>query len=187
MASPRLEVCGLILRSFGFCSSFFPFLSPRRAVRRMPWLMPLVPPTSITSRPSTSVKMEDRKRPAVSTPDDLAPPTKPQAVNGGGKSRDDGGDSKDEAWIEVRVTRPPVAAASPRPCIAMHSAGCSGSGSSLPFSRIQGPTPFVCPMLPGQLAVASCRAPRVSSPHILIDFLPLFTRFHMVIFRKLCL
>ncbi|XDG01299.1 hypothetical protein ABKA04_000914 [Annulohypoxylon sp. FPYF3050] len=42
--------------------------------------------------------MEDRKRPAIST-DDIAPPSKRQAVNGGSKSKDDG-DTKDEAWIE---------------------------------------------------------------------------------------
>ncbi|KAL1878819.1 hypothetical protein VTK73DRAFT_7472 [Phialemonium thermophilum] len=44
--------------------------------------------------------MEDRKRPALSSVDDLAPPSKRQAVNGGGKSRDDSGDMKEEAWIE---------------------------------------------------------------------------------------
>lgn len=45
--------------------------------------------------------MEDRKRPAVGTNDDMAPPTKRQAVNGGGRAKDDAGDSKEEAWIEV--------------------------------------------------------------------------------------
>lgn len=48
--------------------------------------------------------MEDRKRPAVNT-DDLAPPSKRQAVNGGNKSKDDSGDMREEAWIEVSVTR----------------------------------------------------------------------------------
>ncbi|KAL7626758.1 E3 ubiquitin-protein ligase bre1 [Parahypoxylon ruwenzoriense] len=43
--------------------------------------------------------MEDRKRPAISNADDMAPPSKRQAVNGGGKSKDDA-DGKDEAWIE---------------------------------------------------------------------------------------
>lgn len=43
--------------------------------------------------------MEDRKRPAISSTDDIAPPSKRQAVNGGSKSKDDG-DAKDEAWIE---------------------------------------------------------------------------------------
>ncbi|KAK2074433.1 hypothetical protein P8C59_008641 [Phyllachora maydis] len=43
--------------------------------------------------------MEDRKRPAVNT-DDLAPPSKRQAVNGGNKSKDDSGDMREEAWIE---------------------------------------------------------------------------------------
>ncbi|KAI0883372.1 uncharacterized protein GGS22DRAFT_166802 [Annulohypoxylon maeteangense] len=55
--------------------------------------------TSPTTAPlSTRLKMEDRKRPAIST-DDIAPPSKRQAVNGGSKSKDDG-DAKDEAWIE---------------------------------------------------------------------------------------
>ncbi|KAF3065303.1 E3 ubiquitin-protein ligase BRE1 [Daldinia childiae] len=43
--------------------------------------------------------MEDRKRPAMSSADDMAPPSKRQAVNGGSKSKDDT-DAKDEAWIE---------------------------------------------------------------------------------------
>ncbi|RYP48408.1 hypothetical protein DL768_005681 [Monosporascus sp. mg162] len=40
--------------------------------------------------------MEDRKRPALSSSDDIAPPSKRQAVNGGSKSKEEG----DEAWIE---------------------------------------------------------------------------------------
>ena len=51
--------------------------------------------------------MDERKRPALTSPDDLAPPSKRQAVNGGGKARDDNGDAKDDAWIEVSVTRHP--------------------------------------------------------------------------------
>ncbi|XXH04849.1 hypothetical protein Hte_011271 [Hypoxylon texense] len=43
--------------------------------------------------------MEDRKRPAISSTDDIAPPSKRQAVNGGSKSKDDS-DIKEEAWIE---------------------------------------------------------------------------------------
>ncbi|KAI4870940.1 E3 ubiquitin-protein ligase BRE1 [Hypoxylon rubiginosum] len=43
--------------------------------------------------------MEDRKRPAISSTDDIAPPSKRQAVNGGSKSKDDS-DVKEEAWIE---------------------------------------------------------------------------------------
>ncbi|KAI2468554.1 hypothetical protein F4781DRAFT_263725 [Annulohypoxylon bovei var. microspora] len=55
--------------------------------------------TSPTTAPlSTRLKMEDRKRPAIST-DDIAPPSKRQAVNGSSKSKDDT-DMKDEAWIE---------------------------------------------------------------------------------------
>ena len=48
--------------------------------------------------------MEDRKRPASGAVDDYAPPSKRQAVNGGGKSKDDSGDMKEEAWIEVSVS-----------------------------------------------------------------------------------
>ncbi|EAQ91286.1 hypothetical protein CHGG_03221 [Chaetomium globosum CBS 148.51] len=44
--------------------------------------------------------MEDRKRPASGAVDDYAPPSKRQAVNGGGKSKDDSADMKEEAWIE---------------------------------------------------------------------------------------
>lgn len=43
--------------------------------------------------------MEDRKRPALSATDEIAPPSKRQAINGGSKSRDDN-DLRDEAWIE---------------------------------------------------------------------------------------
>lgn len=58
--------------------------------------------TSPTTVPlSTHVKMEDRKRPAISSTDDIAPPSKRQAVNGGSKSKDD--DVKEEAWIEVSL------------------------------------------------------------------------------------
>ncbi|KAL1880619.1 E3 ubiquitin-protein ligase bre1 [Diaporthe australafricana] len=45
--------------------------------------------------------MEDRKRPAISNADDLAPPSKRHQVNGSSKSRDDALDMKDEAWIEA--------------------------------------------------------------------------------------
>ncbi|KAK3333143.1 BRE1 E3 ubiquitin ligase-domain-containing protein [Cercophora scortea] len=51
-------------------------------------------------RPATFTKMEDRKRPAASAVDDVAPPSKRQAVNGSSKARDDSGDMKEEAWIE---------------------------------------------------------------------------------------
>ncbi|KAI1128075.1 ubiquitin ligase protein BRE1 [Nemania abortiva] len=48
---------------------------------------------------STRVKMEDRKRPAVNSTDDIAPPSKRQAVNGGSKVKEEA-DAKDEAWVE---------------------------------------------------------------------------------------
>lgn len=44
--------------------------------------------------------MEDRKRPAVNSADEIAPPSKRQAVNGGSKTKEDA-DAKDEAWVEV--------------------------------------------------------------------------------------
>jgi len=65
--------------------------------------MPIATSPSTAPRP---FKMEERKRPAITNADDLAPPSKRQNVNGAGKSRDDSGDAKDEAWIEVSVTRP---------------------------------------------------------------------------------
>ncbi|PMB69301.1 E3 ubiquitin-protein ligase BRE1 [Beauveria bassiana] len=44
--------------------------------------------------------MEDRKRPAVGSADDLAPPSKRIAVNGS-KTKDEAPDMKEESWIEV--------------------------------------------------------------------------------------
>ncbi len=65
--------------------------------------MPVATPISASPHPSSLVKMEERKRPAITSADDLAPPSKRQAVNGGsGKSKDDGADNREEAWIEVR-------------------------------------------------------------------------------------
>lgn len=61
-------------------------------------------PSAALPRPATFAKMEDRKRPASSAVDDCAPPSKRQAVNGASKSKDDSGDMKEEAWIEVSVS-----------------------------------------------------------------------------------
>lgn len=69
--------------------------------------MPSATSLSALPRPATFVKMEDRKRPAAGAVDDLAPPTKRQAVNGASKSKDDSADKQEEAWIEVSVTRQP--------------------------------------------------------------------------------
>ncbi|KAM5351478.1 hypothetical protein ACJ41O_004201 [Fusarium nematophilum] len=44
--------------------------------------------------------MEDRKRPAISSADDLAPPSKRVAVNGS-KAKDDSLEMKEETWIEA--------------------------------------------------------------------------------------
>ncbi|KOS17161.1 E3 ubiquitin-protein ligase BRE1 [Escovopsis weberi] len=44
--------------------------------------------------------MEDRKRPAISGADDLAPPSKRVAVNGS-KAKDDTPEMKEESWIEA--------------------------------------------------------------------------------------
>lgn len=46
--------------------------------------------------------MEDRKRPAISSADELAPPSKRVAVNGS-KAKDDALEMKEESWIEVRA------------------------------------------------------------------------------------
>lgn len=45
--------------------------------------------------------MEDRKRPAINSSEDLAPPSKRHQVNGSSKSRDHTVDMGDEAWIEA--------------------------------------------------------------------------------------
>ncbi|KAB5558359.1 BRE1 E3 ubiquitin ligase-domain-containing protein [Coniochaeta sp. 2T2.1] len=62
--------------------------------------MPIATSLSAVPRPATLVKMEDRKRPAASAVDELAPPSKRLNVNGAGKSRDDTGDKGEDAWIE---------------------------------------------------------------------------------------
>lgn len=54
---------------------------------------------------SPPLKMEERKRSAAQSVDDLAPPTKRQAVNGASKASAD----SDMPWkddLEVSVTRP---------------------------------------------------------------------------------
>ena len=48
--------------------------------------------------------MEDRKRPALSSADELAPPSKRVAVNGA-KTKDDANEMKEEGWIDVSVRR----------------------------------------------------------------------------------
>ena len=48
--------------------------------------------------------MEERKRPAVGSADELAPPSKRLAVNGS-KHKDDALEMKEESWVEVRATR----------------------------------------------------------------------------------
>lgn len=56
--------------------------------------------TSKSSAPlSPLVKMEDRKRPALSATDDIAPPSKRQQTNGANAAKDD--DKQEDAWIEV--------------------------------------------------------------------------------------
>ncbi|RDA92806.1 hypothetical protein CP533_0809 [Ophiocordyceps camponoti-saundersi (nom. inval.)] len=62
--------------------------------------MPLATPPTASPRPSTLVKMEDRKRPALSGAEDLAPPSKRVAVNGS-KAKDDALEMKEESWIEA--------------------------------------------------------------------------------------
>ncbi|KAF7542537.1 hypothetical protein G7Z17_g11485 [Cylindrodendrum hubeiense] len=62
--------------------------------------MPLTATPSASPRPSTLAKMEDRKRPAISSADDLAPPSKRVAVNGS-KAKEDALEMKEEGWIEA--------------------------------------------------------------------------------------
>ncbi|KAH7329140.1 hypothetical protein B0I35DRAFT_37159 [Stachybotrys elegans] len=59
-----------------------------------------MPLATTPSRPSTLAKMEDRKRPAVSSTDDMAPPSKRVAVNGS-KVKEDAPEMKEESWIEA--------------------------------------------------------------------------------------
>lgn len=56
--------------------------------------------------------MEDRKRPALSGAEDIAPPSKRQAVNGAAAKASKDDDTKEEAWIEVSRL---LATPSPRP------------------------------------------------------------------------
>lgn len=76
-------------------------------------LMPVATSPSALPRPSSFAKMEDRKRPASGAVDEVAPPSKRHQVNGSGKSKDDSGDMKEEAWIEV--SRHTTAVPSPPP------------------------------------------------------------------------
>lgn len=58
-------------------------------------------PPSASPRPSATLsKMEDRKRPAVNSTDDLAPPSKRVAVNGS-KVKDEALEMKEESWVEA--------------------------------------------------------------------------------------
>jgi hypothetical protein len=70
--------------------------------------MPVATSTpSASPRPSAMSKMEDRKRPAVTSGDDFAPPSKRQAVNGN-KPIEADMDLKEDLFIEVSVTRLPT-------------------------------------------------------------------------------
>lgn len=62
--------------------------------------MPVATTTSASSLLPTMSKMEDRKRPALSSADDLAPPSKRLAVNGS-KTKDDGPEMKEESWVDA--------------------------------------------------------------------------------------
>jgi E3 ubiquitin-protein ligase BRE1 len=54
--------------------------------------------------------MEDRKRPAISSADEIAPPSKRVAVNGS-KAKDDPLDMKEESWVEVSHTTSSITSA----------------------------------------------------------------------------
>jgi hypothetical protein len=62
--------------------------------------MPVATTPSDSPRPSTLVKMEDRKRSAIGSTDDLAPPSKRVAVNGS-KVKDDALEMKEETWVDA--------------------------------------------------------------------------------------
>lgn len=76
--------------------------------------------TPAASLPSSFIKMEDRKRSAGQSADDLAPPTKRQAINGGSKASIDA----DMPWkddLEVSVTRSFYTLAAPIPFASIYS------------------------------------------------------------------
>ena len=77
--------------------------------------MPVATSLSDSVRPSSLSTMEDRKRPAISSTDELAPPSKRVAVNGS-KTRDDGPEAKEEGWIEVRINLNSYASCSRKLC-----------------------------------------------------------------------
>lgn len=129
--------------------------------------------------PSPLVKMEDRKRPAISTADDLAPPSKRHQVNGSSKSRDDALDMKDEAWIEVSdvglcssITTTPTPSPHHRgqskpSSNTQHNTTNRDGGSDISVSVSQGSTyreelPTRSVLMHGLLA-AACRALRFSN------------------------
>lgn len=103
LSATRLRI---LIRLFFFYFFFFPSALPfcTAGLARLPtapFLMPVATTPSAPPRPATFAKMEDRKRPASSAVDEVAPPSKRQAVNGSSKSKDDSGDMREEAWIEV--------------------------------------------------------------------------------------
>lgn len=75
------------------CTAFEPCCTRR--------LMPVATSPAVSPGLSALSKMEDRKRSAIGSTDDLAPPSKRVAVNGS-KAKDDPSEMKEEGWIEVR-------------------------------------------------------------------------------------
>ena len=139
--------------------------------------MPSATSLSALPRPATFVKMEDRKRPAAGAVDDLAPPTKRQAVNGASKSKDDSADKQEEAWIEVSVTRQPcviqpikaplpscIPTIKSKPCLRRGRATVEGllQDSQHPVDVFAGGV-SPRPMLMRGLLETACPAPRILS------------------------
>jgi hypothetical protein len=117
-------------------------------------LMPLTATPSASPRPSTLAKMEDRKRPAISSADDLAPPSKRVAVNGS-KAKDDSLEMKEESWIEVSVCHTTVFVFSTADARAIDRAP-----APLPFPPLFRLVPFIseaCALLSGFVPCHSCR------------------------------
>ncbi|KAL6867930.1 BRE1 domain-containing protein [Trichoderma novae-zelandiae] len=63
--------------------------------------MPVATTPSASPRPSTLVKMEDRKRPAISGGEDLAPPPSKRVAINGSKAKDENADMKEDYWVEA--------------------------------------------------------------------------------------
>jgi hypothetical protein len=158
------------------------------------FLMPLATSTpSASPRLSSLPKMEDRKRPAVSAADDVAPPAKRQAtINGSKSALDADSDLKEDTFIEVSGTRPPlrprpalvVSSTTPSPILQSRSlltGHCSGAGiynfaqQCRPEIVLTPPALRLPPRLPTFHPPTRAIHLRVISGHLVMSLLALFS------------